>query len=106
MIVIEHLYIFVLCYITQFFNVSVLKKYKINLMMEPEVNLNKTVWDPLQIFRYSSHHKYAVVILNSSLFWKHDVLLRIWENGMLFMLCSYLLASCVVMKSPTCLTFG
>lgn len=40
-----------------------------------------TVWDPLQIFNYT-HYKYAVVILNSPLYWKDNTLLQIWKRGM------------------------
>lgn len=50
--------------------------------MQCEPNLDTTVWDPLQIFNYHMHHKYAVVILNSPLYWKDDILLQIWKKGM------------------------
>lgn len=45
-------------------------------------NVNITMWDPVQIFTHHSHYKYAVVILNSPLYWKDDILLQIWKNGM------------------------
>lgn len=45
-------------------------------------NVNTTMWDPIQIFTHHSHYKYAVVILNSPLYWKDDILLQIWKNGM------------------------
>lgn len=52
--------------------------------MQCEPNSDTTVWDPFQIFNYHTHHKYAVVILNSPLYWKDDILLQIWKRGMFF----------------------
>ncbi|KOX78326.1 Thiamin pyrophosphokinase 1 [Melipona quadrifasciata] len=48
--------------------------------MQCEPQLETTVWDPFQIFNYHTHHKYAVVILNSPLYWKDDILLQIWKR--------------------------
>ncbi|XP_076246255.1 thiamine pyrophosphokinase 1-like isoform X1 [Calliopsis andreniformis] len=67
--------------VSRVWQLLLLRKYKTNLMMQQEPDLNKIVWDPLQIFRYSIDYKYAVVILNSPLNWKHDTLLRIWQNA-------------------------
>ncbi|KAK9298331.1 hypothetical protein QLX08_008332 [Tetragonisca angustula] len=58
-----------------------LKKHKSKLIMQCEPNSDTTVWDPFQIFNYHTHHKYAVVILNSPLYWKDDILLQIWKRA-------------------------
>ncbi|CAK9829594.1 Thiamin pyrophosphokinase 1 [Anthophora retusa] len=58
-----------------------LKKYKLNLIMQRDGDLNRTIWDPLQIFNCDKHYKYAVVILNSPLNWKNDSLLQIWKKA-------------------------
>lgn len=52
--------------------------------MQHGVDLSKTVWDPLKIFYCPAQYEYAVVILNRPLKWKHDSLLRLWENGTIF----------------------
>lgn len=58
-----------------------LRKHKLRHMMQHDSDFNKTIWDPLQIFRYSKQYKYAVIILNRPLYWKNDSVLRIWENA-------------------------
>lgn len=58
-----------------------LKKHKSKLIMQCGSNVNTTMWDPVQIFTHHSHYKYAVVILNSPLYWKDDILLQIWKNA-------------------------
>lgn len=50
--------------------------------MQRDPDSSRTVWDPLQIFNCNAHYKYAVVILNSPLYWKDDILLQIWKKGM------------------------
>ncbi|CAL7935728.1 unnamed protein product [Xylocopa violacea] len=57
------------------------KKHKSNLIMQSDPDLCKTVWDPLRIFDYYASYKYAVVILNSPLNWKDDMLLHIWKKS-------------------------
>ncbi|XP_033311747.1 uncharacterized protein LOC117211692 isoform X1 [Bombus bifarius] len=59
---------------------NVLKRYKSKLVMHCDSNFT-TVWDPLQIFNYHTHYKYAVVILNSPLYWKDNTLLQIWKRA-------------------------
>ena len=49
--------------------------------MQHDADLTKTVWDPLKTFHCPDQYKYAVVILNRPLKWKHDILLRLWENA-------------------------
>ncbi|OAD51950.1 Thiamin pyrophosphokinase 1 [Eufriesea mexicana] len=50
-------------------------------VMQCDPSLNKTVWDPLQIFNCCIQYKYAVVILNSPLDWKNNSLLQIWKKA-------------------------
>nr|XP_012148081.1 PREDICTED: thiamin pyrophosphokinase 1 isoform X2 [Megachile rotundata] len=58
-----------------------LSKFQYRHMMQHDSDCNKTVWDPMQIFQCPKHYKYAVIILNRPLYWKHDTILRIWENA-------------------------
>ncbi|KZC13134.1 Thiamin pyrophosphokinase 1 [Dufourea novaeangliae] len=49
--------------------------------MQHDTDLGKTEWNLLKIFDCSPQCKYAVIILNRPLHWKHDILFRIWENA-------------------------
>lgn len=49
--------------------------------MHFDSTVDKIVWNPMQIFDYGSHHKYAVLILNSTLQWDDDTLLKIWRKA-------------------------
>nr|XP_034185523.1 uncharacterized protein LOC117606756 isoform X2 [Osmia lignaria] len=60
---------------------NVLRKYQSSQAMQHDSDSNRTVWNPSQIFKCPTHYKYAVVILNRPLYWKHDSVLRIWEKA-------------------------
>ncbi|XP_020287888.1 thiamin pyrophosphokinase 1 isoform X2 [Pseudomyrmex gracilis] len=50
--------------------------------MQPESSQrNETSWDPINVFHHGTQCKYAIVVLNCPIYWKHSVLLQLWQNA-------------------------
>ncbi|XP_012289048.1 thiamin pyrophosphokinase 1 [Orussus abietinus] len=41
----------------------------------------QSIWEPINIFQCSTNYKFAVVVLNRSIYWKSDVLLDLWKKA-------------------------
>nr|XP_050869975.1 thiamin pyrophosphokinase 1-like [Vespula vulgaris] len=60
---------------------NVYRKYKLTVRMQHELEIEKNVWDPLNIFHITGDYKYAVIILNSPICLKHNLMLQLWEKA-------------------------
>lgn len=49
--------------------------------MQHELEIEKNIWDPLNIFHVIGDYKYAVVVLNCPICLKHNLMLQLWEKG-------------------------
>ncbi|KAK2583349.1 hypothetical protein KPH14_009347 [Odynerus spinipes] len=63
-------------YISQFF-----REYELALGMQHEAEIEKNVWDPLNIFNASDDYAYAVVVLNRPIRLKPSLMLQLWEKA-------------------------
>lgn len=49
--------------------------------MQTEISSTKVTWDPMEVFKRPADYKYAVVILNRPILWKHESVRHIWEEA-------------------------
>ncbi|KAL2716942.1 thiamine pyrophosphokinase 1 [Vespula squamosa] len=49
--------------------------------MQHASEIEKNVWDPLNIFHITDDYKYAVIVLNCPICLKHNLMLPLWEKA-------------------------
>lgn len=49
--------------------------------MQQKSESNNTMWNPSDIFYCGTCSEYALIVLNRPIHWKHDVVLRIWQQA-------------------------
>lgn len=64
-----------------FLSLRILVYQEYKLEMQHKVEIEKNVWDPLNVFHVTSDYKYAVIILNSPIRLKKNLMFQLWENA-------------------------
>lgn len=68
--------------------------------MQSENALNEIIWDPIKIFECPLDYNFALIILNSPILLKHDILLSMWDKGKFYLFLVYFIIvnNCSVFK--------
>lgn len=61
-------------------DVEAIKSCKLNTSTHGRTEFGVTIWNPLNLF-HPSNYKYAIVVLNQPIYWKHDLIYHLWEKA-------------------------